>query len=128
MRLLLDSHVFLWAIQSPEELSETALAALQDTSNDLYVSLATLWELQIKSDLGKLILSKLLPQMISEEVEAGRMSVLPIMPDHIYALSSLPHHHRDPFDRLLIAQAQVEGATLVTKDHLIALYSLSTLW
>ena len=84
MRLLLDSHVFLWAIQSPKELSETALAALQDTSNDLYVSLATLWELQIKSDLGKLTLSKLLSQMISEEVEAGRMSVLPIMPDHIY--------------------------------------------
>jgi PIN domain nuclease of toxin-antitoxin system len=128
MRLLLDSHVFLWAIQSPEELSETALAALQDTSNDLYVSLATLWELQIKSDLGKLTLVKLLPQMISEEVEAGRMSVLPITPDHIYALSSLPHHHRDPFDRLLIAQAQVEGATLVTKDHLIALYALATLW
>ncbi|WP_309722255.1 type II toxin-antitoxin system VapC family toxin [Armatimonas sp.] len=128
MRLLLDSHVFLWAIQSPEELSETALAALQDTSNDLYVSLATLWELQIKSDLGKLTLSKLLPQMIAEEVETGRMSVLSITPDHIYALSSLPHHHRDPFDRLLIAQAQLEGATLVTKDHLIALYSVLTLW
>ena len=128
MKLLLDSHTFLWAIQQPEQLSEVATTALQDMTNLLLVSLVTLWELQIKNDLGKLALVKPLRQMIEDEVEAGRMSILPITAEHIYALLGLPLHHRDPFDRLLIAQAQVEGATLVTKDHLIVLYPVPTLW
>lgn len=90
--------------------------------------MVSLWELQIKVGLNKLSVSVSISEMVRQEVEVNGMQLLPIAPDHIYALSSLPHHHRDPFDRLLIAQAQAEGATLVTKDHLIALYSIPTLW
>ena len=128
MKLLLDSHTFLWAIQQPEELSPLAEAALQGANNTLLVSLATLWELQIKSDLGKLDLTIPLQQMVQTETESGRMQLLTISPRHIYTLSSLPMHHRDPFDRLLIAQAQVESATFVTKDQLITPYNIPTLW
>ncbi|WP_309712840.1 type II toxin-antitoxin system VapC family toxin [Armatimonas sp.] len=128
MKLLLDSHTFLWAIQEPEELSESAKIALQDAHNTLLVSLATLWEIQIKSDLGKLKLTIPLQQMLQTETNSGRMQLLTITPLHIYTLSNLPMHHRDPFDRLLIAQSQVESAVFVTKDHLIAAYDISTLW
>lgn len=128
MKLLLDSHTFLWTIQQPEELSESAEAALQDPHNTLLISLATLWELQIKSDLGKLVLTIPLQQMVQTETESGRMQLLTVSPRHIYALSGLPMYHRDPFDRLLIAQTQVESATFVTKDKLVAPYNIPTLW
>ncbi len=128
MKLLLDTHTLLWWRDNPAELSATALAALRDPNNTFLISLVTLWELQIKIGLNKLSIGVSLPEMVRQEVEVNGMELLPITTDHIYALSSLPHHHRDPFDRLLIAQAQVEGATLVTKDHLIALYSVATIW
>ena len=128
MKLLLDTHTLLWWRDNPAELSETALAALRDPNNTLLISLATLWELQIKVGLNKLSVDVSLSEMVRQEVEENGMELLPITANHIYALSSLPHHHRDPFDRLLIAQAQTENATLVTKDHLIALYSVATLW
>lgn len=108
--------------------AEAALTALRDPNNTLLISFVTLWELQIKVGLNKLSVGVPLKEMVLQEVEVNGMKLLPITADHIYALSSLPHHHRDPFDRLLIAQAQVEGATLVTRDHLIALYALATLW
>ena len=128
MKLLLDTHTLLWWRDNPVELSETALVALRDPNNTLLISLATLWELQIKVGLNKLSVDVSLSEMVRQEVEVNGMELLPITVNHIYALSSLPHHHRDPFDRLLIAQAQTEKATLVTKDHLIALYSVATLW
>ena len=128
MKLLLDSHAFLWAIQSPEELSDAAREALSDTSNELLLSLVTIWELQIKSDLGKLVLAKPLRELVDEEIESGRMTLLPNTPEHLYALSGLPLHHRDPFDSLLIAQAQVEAMPLVTKDENIPAYGVAILW
>lgn len=128
MKLLLDTHTLLWWRDNPAELSAVSLTALRDSSNTLFLSMVSLWELQIKVGLNKLSVSVSISEMVRQEVEVNGMQLLPIAPDHIYALSSLPHHHRDPFDRLLIAQAQVEGATLVTKDHLIALYSIPTLW
>lgn len=128
MKLLLDTHTLLWWRDNPAELSPPALTALCDPNNSLLISLVTLWELQIKVDLNKLSIGVSLSEMVRQEVEVNGMELLPITPAHIYTLSRLPHHHRDPFDRLLIAQAQVENATIVTKDHLIALYSLSILW
>ena len=128
MKLLLDTHTLLWWRDNPAELSAVSLTALSDPSNTLFLSMVSLWELQIKVGLNKLSVSVSISEMVRQEVEVNGMQLLPIALDHIYALSSLPHHHRDPFDRLLIAQAQVEGATLVTKDHLIALYSIPTLW
>ena len=128
MKLLLDTHTLLWWRDNPAELSAVSLTALRDSSNTLFLSMVSLWELQIKVGLNKLSVSVSISEMVRQEVEVNGMQLLPIALDHIYALSSLPHHHRDPFDRLLIAQAQVEGATLVTKDHLIALYSIPTLW
>lgn len=128
MKLLLDTHTLLWWRDNPAELSETALAALRDPNNTPLISLATLWELQIKVGLNKLSVDVSLSEMVRQEVEVNGMTLLPINANHIYALSSLPQHRRDPFDRLLIAQAQTENAILVTKDHLIALYSVATLW
>ena len=128
MKLLLDTHTLLWWRDNPAELSAVSLTALRDSSNTLFLSMVSLWELQIKVGLNKLSVSISLSEIVRQEVEVNGMELLPIALDHIYALSSLPHHHRDPFDRLLIAQAQVESATLVTKDHLIALYSIPILW
>lgn len=127
-RLLLDTHTFLWWDSAPQRLSATVLALCRDPSVVLFLSLVSLWEIQIKSDLGKLPLSLPLPEIVGDQQARHGLQLLPITPAHIFALGALPPHHKDPFDRLLIAQAVVEGLPLVSVDPLFAPYAISIVW
>ncbi len=128
MRLLLDTHVLLWWHDQPARLTETAYDAINDLDNDVFLSVVNGWEIQIKAQLGKLTLSKPLRVLLQEEQATNGFRLLPVTMDHVYALDSFPLHHRDPFDRLLIAQAHQEGLTLVTHDPKPSAYSVSLLW
>ncbi len=108
MKILLDTHIFIWAVTSPQMLSAAATSHLQNTRNDFFLSMASVWEMQIKIDLGKLSLNGSLPEVVRKRQDESGLLILPIELRHIYALSHLPQHHRDPFDRLLIAQSQTE--------------------
>lgn len=127
MRLLLDSHAFLWWADTSERLSPLALAACESVENSLYLSLASLWELQLKINLEKLQLNGTLADIISKQRGQG-LQLLEIAPDHIYATAKLPMIHADPFDRLLVAQATIEGMTLVTADRKLMQYAVEVLW
>lgn len=127
-RLLLDTHAFLWWDSDPQRLSATVLALCRDPSVRLLLSLVSVWEMQIKSGLGKLPLTLPLAQIVQEQQARHGLELLPITPAHIYALDSLPPHHKDPFDRLLIAQAQVENLPLASIDSLFAPYPVSLIW
>lgn len=120
MKLLLDSHVLLWWSTDHPQLGPEALDAIDDEGNEVYLSAASVWELAIKTALGRLETpADLVPHALSEGV-----SPLPIGLDHAAAAGALPLHHRDPFDRMLIAQADAEALTLVTADRVIRLYDV----
>lgn len=123
MRLLLDTNALLWALLTPEELRPEAQAVLADRRNEVYVSIASIWEAAIKVGTGKLVLP---PEFIPTIASSG-FRLLAIEIAHALRVSSLPRHHRDPFDRLLIAQAMIEDLTLVTRDTVLPLYSVPIL-
>lgn len=127
-RLLLDTHTFLWWDSAPDQLSATILALCRDPSVILFLSLVSLWEIQIKSGLGKLPLSLPLAEIVRDQQAHHGLQLLPITPTHIYALDGLPLHHKDPFDRLLIAQALVEGLPLASADGLFSPYPVPVIW
>ena len=110
MNLLLDTHAFLWFDMSPERISEPAMQALLSSDNNLYLSVVSIWEMQIKSQLGKLKLSGDLAKIVRNQESTNGIKLLPLNPPHIYNLASLPEYHKDPFDRLLIAQAKTAVA------------------
>jgi PIN domain nuclease of toxin-antitoxin system len=122
VRLLLDTHVLLWWLEGAA-LAGAAAAAIADGENAVAVSAASIWEISIKRELGKLRV----PADFVEHVEATRFSALPVTADHGWRAGGLPPHHRDPFDRVLVAQAQVEGLTLVTRDPRFSQYDVSLL-
>jgi PIN domain nuclease of toxin-antitoxin system len=123
VRLLLDTHVVIWALGDDRRLGRTARSAIKDVTNAVYVSAATAWEMALKSALGKLDV----PPDIRDWIDRSAFSALPIEMEHAFASASLPLHHRDPFDRMLVAQAQLEDLTLVTGDPQIARYEVATL-
>lgn len=118
MTLLLDTHVLLWWLADPKRLSRAARKAIQDGANPVSISAAVAWEIAIKKALGRLDA----PDDLEEIMEANRFIPLPITVAHALAIQSLPDHHRDPFDRILIAQALHEGLRLVNRDSEIAKY------
>ena len=122
-RLLLDTHAFLWWLADAPQLGELARKAIGDERNDVFVSAATGWELAIKRAAGKLQA----PDNLDVMVEDSGFSHLPITFFHGEQAGALPMHHRDPFDRMLIAQAQAEGLVIVTKDPYIPRYGVRTL-
>jgi PIN domain nuclease of toxin-antitoxin system len=126
MKLLLDTHIFLWLSSEPEKLSDQARSLCEDEANQLYLSLVTPWEVQIKQQLGKLECKQPLSTLIETQQRENDLHLLPVQLEHIYGLASLPNHHRDPFDRLLIAQAITESMVLVTVDEKIPLYPVAT--
>lgn len=128
MKLLLDTHTFLWLVEGNPSLSTAAQAALADPANDLYLSAASVWELAIKVANKKLSLSDPLDVYVSKWTTAYQLDPLPVLSAHALAVGGLPAHHKDPFDRLLIAQAMVEGMTLVTGDSTFSLYGAPILW
>lgn len=127
MRLLLDTHAFLWAASSPEKLAENACAAIVDAANEVFVSAAVAWEIGIKSALGKITLPGDAASWFPARVRALRFQTLPITAEHGIAVASLPGAHRDPFDRILIAQAQLEGMVLVSRDPVMREYAVNVL-
>lgn len=127
MRLLLDTRVFLWAAGAPEELSSAARAAIADSTNDVYVSAAVAWEIAIKAALGKLTVPSDPVTWLPARIRALGFQPLSIAPEHALAAGALPNHHRDPFDRLLVAQALLEGLHLVTRDPNVQKYPVAML-
>lgn len=128
MKLLLDTHAFLWLVEGSPNLSATVRSALTDPSNDLYLSVASVWELAIKTGNEKLALSDPLDLYLGKWAGAYQLALLPIDTPHALAVAALPNHHRDPFDRILIAQAVIEGMTLASADAKFAPYSVPILW
>jgi PIN domain nuclease of toxin-antitoxin system len=128
MRLLLDSQAFILLLQRPDSLGFVARDAMVDPNNEIFLSVVTPIELQIKVNLKKLSFAKSVREHVQFELDRGKFVLLPITLDHIDALSRLPNHHRDPFDRLLIAQAIHEKLTIVTSDKIIAQYAAPVLW
>jgi len=128
MNLLLDTHVFLWLNDTPEKLSSAALAACQDENNTLFLSLVSAWEIQIKQQLGKLELSENLQTLISTQQQQNGLQLLPIELAHIEELANLPSSHRDPFDRLLIAQTIKQQMHIVSADQVFTEYPVKLIW
>lgn len=128
LKLLLDSHVFLWAIDQPGMLSKRVKKALLDEENDLHVSVASIWEIRLKLQAGKLKIPMEPEYLESNLRKLGVKAYLPVELFHIYQTDRLARIHKDPFDRLLVAQAMVEGMTLVSKDAAIAAYGVPVLW
>jgi len=127
VRLLADTHVLLWAMLRPGELDRRAARALRAASNDVLASAASLWEMAIKAELGKLRLPGPPAAWLPDALERTGIEMLAITGGHALAAGALPGHHRDPFDRMLVAQALAEGLTIVTRDARFAAYGVPVL-
>jgi len=129
VKFLLDTQCFLWWFAQPERLNEQAIAQIADESNQLWFSVASIWEIGIKVVLGKLPLPEPIDSYISTRMMQLGVQYLEITASHALGAAALPLHHRDPFDRMLIAQAQIEQMTLVSADSMFKQYSnISLLW
>jgi PIN domain nuclease of toxin-antitoxin system len=128
MKLLLDAHTFLWWITDDQKLSGRAREIISDGSNELFLSAATGWEIAIKVQIGRLKLPEEPIRFILEQMRINAIQSLPIQMNHALHVSTLPQHHRDPFDRLLIAQAQLEGLPVLSSDHQLANYQVEVIW
>jgi PIN domain nuclease of toxin-antitoxin system len=128
MKLLLDTHVFIWWSDEPENLSDRSLEAFKSTENSLILSIVSIWEMQIKIQIGKMRLKHTLRYLIENQSNINNIEILPITVGHIYMLENLPMHHRDPFDRLLICQAIEESLLLVSKDNVFSNYPVNIYW
>ena len=128
MRLLLDTHAFIWWDEAPSRLGASAYAACLDPANELAVSAVSAWEMQIKRALGKLTIRKPLRQLIGDQVEHNALEVLPVSLEHVLRLDALPSIHKDPFDRLLVAQALAENCALISHDPIVAQYPVTVIW
>jgi PIN domain nuclease of toxin-antitoxin system len=126
--LLLDTHAMLWFLWDDARLSKNAKTLIEDADNRKLVSVASCWEIAIKVGLGKLNLGEPSRSFLPREIARNNFGVLPISVDHATMVASLAPHHKDPFDRLLIAQAMVEGFALVGADVVFDEYGVSRLW
>jgi PIN domain nuclease of toxin-antitoxin system len=128
MRLLLDTHALLWRYFGDPKLSPAAAAAIADPAGTVFVSAATCWEVAVLIGKRRLRLTETFDEFVRCAVVEAGFGVIPVRPRHAAELLTLPFHHKDPFDRMLVAQAQAEGLTLVTCDADIALYPVPRLW
>ncbi len=128
MRVLLDTHVFLWAIGDPDRLSSRIRDTIQDARNEVLLSIVSAWEIAVKSSRGKLDFPRPAMTFVQRQLSNHRIGILPLRLAHLAALEKLPWHHRDPFDRMLVAQCLEEGASLVTVDKQLDRYGLEILF
>lgn len=123
MRILLDTQVLIWYLEGNQQLPRPSRHLIVDSRNEIYVSIASLWEIAVKASTGKLKVSRsladILPVLYDQSID-----ILQIMPGHVLQVATLPFHHRDAFDRMLVAQAQVEFLTLMTRDEVFAQYGI----
>ena len=124
MRLLLDTQAWLWMLGAPDRLNDEARQLVEDTANVLLLSSASSWEIAIKWGLGKLELPEPPEEYVPSRLRSSGVTPIPIEHSHALRVTNLPHHHRDPFDRLLIAQALVEGVPILTADRVFAGYPI----
>jgi PIN domain nuclease of toxin-antitoxin system len=128
MRLLLDTHALIWWASSSEQLPKKVLDLLEDADNRLFLNVASIWEMPIKCQNGKLELGKPLAQLVSNQQVSNGLKILLVEPSHVYALQGLPDVHRDPFDRIMIAQAIVEDLGFVSADRVLNGYPVRQIW
>ena len=128
MKVLLDTHAFLWLLTGDKRLSETAQKTFLDPGNSLFFSAASFWEICIKKSLGKLSLKSGWFKTIQDEMKVNTIQWLPVEMLHCVELTKLPFHHRDPFDRMLIAQAMVEDMQLLSRDESLSAYEIKSIW
>ncbi len=128
MKYLLDTHVFLWWITSDDQLTKKVAKIIADGGQEIFFSAASCWEIAIKAKLGRLTLPKKPDIFIADQLAINSVQSLPILASHALHVFNLPGFHRDPFDRIIVAQAQLEGMPIITSDPLIAKYDVKTVW
>jgi PIN domain nuclease of toxin-antitoxin system len=128
LRLLLDTHTFLWFSEDDAKLSRVARRRIVDVRNERFLSIASIWEMAIKIGLGKLRLGVPLPELVQSGALDNGIAVLPIEKEHAIGVANLPAHHGDPFDRLLVVQARHEGMTVVGADEHFDAYGVRRVW
>jgi PIN domain nuclease of toxin-antitoxin system len=128
MRLLLDTHTFLWWVSNDPTLSSAARTAISNERNECFLSIASCWEMAIKTSIGKLRLTTTVERFIPEELANNDIKLLSVDFKHVAKVENLPFFHRDPFDRLLVAQALVEKMTFITADDIISDYGVKRIW
>jgi len=128
MKLLLDTHTLLWFIAGSASLSAYARSLIEDASNEKFVSIVSIWETAIKVSIGKMSLSAPFDVLFPHQIQINGFELLPVKIEHTSVVTTLPFHHRDPFDRLLIAQAIEEKMTLVSVDKVFDDYGVTRLW
>ena len=128
MKLLLDTHTFIWWDSAPTKLSQKALTLCEDLTNTRMLSVVSIWEMQIKLQIGKLKFNISLAEVIESQQQVNKLEILPVTLSHVLELDNLPPHHKDPFDRLLIAQAKVEDAVLISCDPIFSQYPVNLEW
>ncbi|MCC6274971.1 MAG: type II toxin-antitoxin system VapC family toxin [Leptospiraceae bacterium] len=124
MNVLLDTHIFLWSILDPEKIPAKSLNCIMDTKNELYLSFASVWEMTIKQSLNKLHLDTSIKGAVEESIFRYGLRLLSLQTEHIYNLENLPYHHKDPFDRILLSQCQIENMVLVSDDSIFKKYKI----
>ncbi len=129
MKVLLDTCAFLWLVTNDTgHLTETATGTFLDGDNEIFFSIVSAWEISIKAGIGKLDVPLPVHNFLTEQIRLNELSVLPVELSHVTKVSELPFHHKDPFDRLLIAQAMIEGIPILTGDSLFDAYKVRTIW
>lgn len=128
MNYLLDTHTFLWFINSDEALSERSKSLIEDAEHTLYLSVASLWEMAIKVSLGKLEVGSPFIEFMTTQLSENNITLLEIKAEHTGLVSTLPFHHRDPFDRMIIAQSLTENMPIIGKDEIFDSYGIQRLW
>lgn len=128
MKLLLDTHALIWLAEADARLSSAARQSVENPDNSVFFSLASIWEMAIKISLGKLKMSSRLHGTFQRTLGQHGLNEIPILFEHVARVASLPFHHRDPFDRLLIAQAQQENLTLLSHDQRLDAYGVPRVW
>lgn len=128
MKVLLDTHCFIWWNLTPEKLSLNSLNLIDNQENTLYLSIASIWEMQIKISIGKLHFDNPLSEIITDQTNINSVQILPIELEHIWQLKNLPLHHKDPFDRMLISQAITEKMSILSIDSVFQNYAVNTIW
>jgi PIN domain nuclease of toxin-antitoxin system len=128
MRLLLDTHTFIWYVTDNSRLSNQVLELINDENNEILLSIASLWEIAIKQNLGKLSFNQPFEIFITQQLNLNDFSLLDINISHVTVVATLPLHHRDPFDRILIAQSVVENIPLLSADKIFDAYPIRRVW
>jgi len=128
VKILLDTHAFLWWIRDDPRLSRRARELVTSGRNELFLSVTCVWEILTKTQTGKLRLAESAQKFVTEQLTANNIQVLPLTLDHVFRLEQLPLHHRDPFDRILIAQSLEEEFPILSADPLLKNYSATLLW